>query len=294
MNIVPGTVRRALDNKPSTEIVKKLGVGSFGMVFLMANGNVVKKMDIATSDRRQVFEREVRNLKIMSGHPNVMQMLTAQTEGNLGLLQISYAPGMRVDSWVDAHPDDGARRRLWRNFTETLLRTIHDCHQMGVHHLDLHPGNVMVDPERRALTVIDFGLSCNLKAGSCPDTPGMTAHYTPYFTPDDLVDPAKLRRIDLFTVGGVSYLWWFGVAPYQQGKRVEVPRWLMTTMMAAEPAPPGLQQLRSSSVTRQMLEFLLCNPSPRHTARCPDPAGATLELWRPPQVSPPSDRALWR
>ena len=81
MNVAPGTVRRALANKHPTEVVRKLGAGSFGTVYLMANGNVVKKMDIEPADRRRVFEREVQNLKIMLGHPNVMQMLSSQMEG---------------------------------------------------------------------------------------------------------------------------------------------------------------------------------------------------------------------
>ena len=204
-------------------------------MLLQDQKNVVKYMDIQTDARRNMFHREVYALSLLGSHPNIVALkgwrediLQNEQGEKYGYLEMEYAPGKTVWEWLTDHKTDPDinLRSLWYPFVQTLLLTIEYIHSNGVHHLDLHPKNVMVNitsENKNTLKVIDFGMSCSRKP-EFPDnekcgSPGMVPYYTGFVSVEKainsrLLQPEDMRMMDLWSVGALAHLWWFGEAPY--------------------------------------------------------------------------------
>lgn len=278
-------------NPTPRHAIRILGSGAFGTVNLMSDGYVDKKSRIDGDGRRAVFEREVTILALLSPHPNIVRFIGSEVRGGFGYLTISRAPGLRVDRWLDAHDDAEHDEMLivaWYPFVQTLLLAIEYIHSKGVHHLDLHPGNVIIDPSIKSLKVIDFGLSCGRNCDKeedegCPASmhnwashvdgkhacglPGQAAHYTSFYGDEQMKNVAivkahEMRSMDLYSVGALAHLWWFGYPPYAGNGYKEAMAWLwFTAMQMEDPYPPSLEEnVKNHQNAIATMRFLLCNP----------------------------------
>lgn len=86
---------------------------------------------------------EVQNVWI----PDVIDDLSVRT-----VLTMEHSPGMRVDLYVQEHPDEAGD--LARGIAAIVLRQIFED---GVFHADPHPGNLFVLPDGR-ICLHDFGM----------------------------------------------------------------------------------------------------------------------------------------
>jgi casein kinase II subunit alpha len=101
-------------------------------------------------------------LQRLSGGPNVV-----------ALLDVVRDPHSRTPSLVFEHVDNADFRSLYpslpdydvRYYTFQLLRALDYAHSRGVMHRDVKPHNVMIDPRRRELRLIDWGLAEFYHAG---------------------------------------------------------------------------------------------------------------------------------
>ena len=293
---------RSADNAGRQE----LGAGRFGKVFpIPPKGNnqfptVVKEFHNDVSDT--TFQHELEMLVAVGSRnlPNVVKLISFEQEPSKKL-ELSFAPGVTVKEYVDT-TSATERQHLWTEFAETLLNAVHQMHLHSIYHLDLHPNNVMVDVtcDPKRLTIIDFGLSCNRsnREHTCGD-PGLSAFYTPYFdgraigTNDDM-----LRRTDLFQVGSIMFLWWFGFAPWSntlpfKGKDVEVPVWLFKTVTTPQAWPQELQGDEAGDHIT-MMKFFMCNPAPKHTKTCTESYTGSLKHWWPEGIDEPQSDTLWK
>ena len=223
------------------EAPKQIGKGSFGNAMLLQDKtSVVKYMDIQTVELRNVFHREVYALLLLGSHPNIAALkgwrediLQNEQGEKYGYLEIEYALGKTVHEWLTDHKSDpdSNLRLLWYPFVQTLLLTIEYIHSNGVHHLDLHPKNVMVnirDDNKNTLKVIDFGMSCSrnpeFPGNETCGSPGMVPYYTGFVSSKKMLDsrllqPEDMRLMDLWSVGALAHLWWFSDPPYAQGRK---------------------------------------------------------------------------
>jgi serine/threonine protein kinase len=288
---VPGIRRANLAAKG-----RKIGDGAFGTVHTVGEDYVLKIMAVNSQHAQQMFAREVKNLKAMEGDPHVVKLHGAVIEDRKGLMLLDMAPGKRCDEAVE-NTTQKDRRAAWRWFFESLLGTVHAMHQKTIYHLDLHPGNIMVDLAQKKLTVIDFGMSCRGARGDrgdCGEDIGMSAHYTPFYDENQGTEnEALMRHVDLFSVGALMHLWWFGKPPYADNFKLNVPRWMMKVMHpGTEHHPKTLQEC--ADVPCKMMRYLLCIPG--MTAKSAKDyqnicgtslPGRTLADWRPKEVPPP-------
>ena len=231
----PGITSLLYDHTAEGPKPELIGEGSFGKAMLMPDKqSVVKIMEIGTKKLRNVFHREVYALRLLGSHPNIVALkgwredMFADDQGKqYGYLEIEYAEGTTVRNWLANHKDDRDLKSLWYPFVQTLLLTIEYIHRKGVHHLDLHPSNVMIHttPGPKTLKVIDFGMSCsrnpefpeNAKCGR----PGNVPYYTGFVSTETASEKTPftakdMRMMDLWSVGALAHLWWFGYPPYAE------------------------------------------------------------------------------
>ena len=209
-----------------------------------------KQVDFSADSVKTQFRHEIAILKALAPHPNYVSYIQHELTETHGSLVMTCAPGVSVSRWVENSTmlttDHSARQADWAPFAQTLLNAVNYLHCQRLHHLDLKPDNVMVDPPRKSLKLIDFGLACGRSCGqyeggckddkpccnahrqtckghtaswathddSCGQGPSLIAYYSPFMTESGKLSPAKLRYIDLYSTGAILYFWWFATPPY--------------------------------------------------------------------------------
>jgi serine/threonine protein kinase len=289
--------------------IKRLGAGAFGVVDLMSDRTVDKRIRFNTQEQRDIILREVELLQALTPHPNIVGYIGHRFHPTEAFITMEHAPGAPVAQWVAEHADnDVVRRTTWFPFAQTLLHAVNYMHRRGVHHLDLHDKNVMVSPMHRSLRIIDFGLSCGrgCPIEPCPPNPDWSAHrnacgdasIVTHLTQHSMGGSSapQLRSIDLYFVGGLAHLWWFGYKPYMHDRPVPMEpfQWVyFAGAVMPDPYPPtlnepGLSANADEEAAHAAMRHLLCNVRLKQCSR-----GATLEL-EPVLTGLVSPRELWR
>ena len=139
-------------------VTGKLGEGKFSEVF---RGRHVRSrrrcvVKVLKPIRPKKIKREICILQNMSGGPNIIQLLDLVRDPYSGTPSLVFEYVNNVDFrtlYPQLSPLDV------RFFMFELLRALSHCHSHGIMHRDIKPHNIMIDPRRRTLRLIDWGLA---------------------------------------------------------------------------------------------------------------------------------------
>lgn len=161
-----------------------LGAGGFGTVQKCKLGsiNVAKKTMIRQNpfssllgmSQKQLYEREVHNLKLLVGKPNIIQYVTDFKEGNDFVIVTQLAAGHMLQQVIFRNHEH-VRKTL-----ETAANGVFLMHEVGLVHGDLKPDNIFVDDAGNA-TILDVGGACGSAGKSCVGIFVLNMVQTPVF-----------------------------------------------------------------------------------------------------------------
>jgi serine/threonine protein kinase len=219
--------------KPGTRIaaytlVRKLGQGGFGSVFLAEQDRPLKRL-VALKvvkpgmDTRQVIDRfdvERQSLAMMN-HPNICRVLDAgTTDAGQPYFVMEYVEGRPISEFCLAN-SLSVRDQL--NLFLAVCSAVQHAHDRGILHRDLKPANVLVAIESGQPTpkIIDFGIAKALSPQAAADirsdiTVGMQLLGTPeYMSPEQAggSEAAVDHRSDIYSLGALLYEILTGVPP---------------------------------------------------------------------------------
>jgi len=153
-------------NRYRYRLVRKLGHGGFGSVFLAETLNaddsipnlvVLKFYHVPrTGDQRSLFRREVSSLLALK-HENIITLFDWRFAHNACFLVLEYYP---AGSLLDTEYFSGspiAEETLLRIMAD-LLTSLNAAHQASILHLDIKPANVLRDASG-GYVLTDFGIS---------------------------------------------------------------------------------------------------------------------------------------
>ncbi len=127
-----------------------------------------------------------------------------------------YFDGKTLQQWIldNPLPDIEAVRSI----VSQIALGLRALHRKDVLHLDLKPGNVMIDGNG-LVKIIDFGSS---QAASWADEKGRAAHAIPagtadYAAPEHLIGTPPSNRSDIYSLGVITYEMLTGHLPYGKG-----------------------------------------------------------------------------
>lgn len=144
-------------------------------------------------------------------HPNIVAVHDLDEHEGLLCYAMQLVRGRSLSQWLDA--DGPLPPRLAASLLRTLAEAMHYAHRLGVLHLDLKPGNILID-ERGAPMITDFGLARGMEQvrrdESIAGTPG-------YMAPEQLDDTCGplSPATDVWALGAILYETLTGHPPFE-------------------------------------------------------------------------------
>ena len=220
-----GTLPPGLADNPDYEILRELGRGGMGVVYLaenklMGRKEVLKVVSSHLLNRPGVRERFLREIRLAAqlDHPNVVTAFAARQIGDSLIFSMKYVEGYDLAKLVEkAGPLPVAQAC---NFVYQAALGLQHAHEHGMVHRDIKPSNLMLtkDGNKPVIKVLDFGLA---KAASERGTDGGltqdgqmlgTPHYV---APEQTINAQKADiRADIYSLGCTLYCLLAGHPPF--------------------------------------------------------------------------------
>ncbi|HJU06627.1 MAG TPA: serine/threonine-protein kinase [Nitrospiraceae bacterium] len=228
----PGVVDRGTSNgtlrlnglHPSLgryEIIKELGRGSMGIVYLGKDPTINRSVAIKTmrldqiddpdelNEFRERFFREAESTGRLS-HPNIVTIYDAGEERQLGYIAMELLDGLGLNAWCRKANLLPINRAI--EIAAVVAEALEYAHRQGVVHRDIKPANIMVRKDRH-VKVMDFGIA---RMTTSVKTQTKVILGTPsYMSPEQLNGMTVDGRADVFSLGVVLFELLTGEKPFE-------------------------------------------------------------------------------
>ena len=224
LELVTADLRNSV--QPQYELLRVLGTGGMGAVFLMREPALKRLVAVkvlapwlaADPRARARFEREARAAAALS-HPNVVRVYAEGETLALKLpyIVMQYVEGPTLSEWMEQHKR--ASEREARRILGEVAAALSAAHARQVVHRDVKPSNVLVEKETGRAYVVDFGVSAAL-ATTEDETTRLTATGTvagtpAYMSPEQASGEKVTTKSDIYSLGVLAYELLVGELPYQ-------------------------------------------------------------------------------
>ncbi|MDZ7659791.1 protein kinase domain-containing protein [Fodinibius sp.] len=190
------------------EIVKKLGEGGMGIVYLAEDKKLSRQValkflpDHISSDptERARFLKEARASAALN-HPNIAQVYSIEEVDEKLFIVMEYVDGIELKEWIRS---DECTATEQLKITEQIAEGIKAAHDKGIIHRDIKSNNIMIT-HTGDVKIMDFGIAYFRGEEHITKT-GTTLGTTAYMSPE------QLRGTD---ADEVTDIWSFGVVLYE-------------------------------------------------------------------------------
>lgn len=202
------------------EIVKELGRGALGRVFLAYDPQIERQVAIETvqgfealpeAERpaaRARFLDQARDAgKVM--HPGIVTLFDAGQSGEMLYVAMEHVEGTNLDAFCK--PEALLPVKTVASLVATVAEALHYAHAAGLLHGDVEPANLLRVAEDRVkimnLGLVEPGRAQRTEAGGLQGTPG-------YMAPEQIRGSRMDGRSDLFSLGIVLFELLTGERPF--------------------------------------------------------------------------------
>ena len=188
------------------QIVEKVGVGGFGVVYkgydpFIKRHVAIKTCSVEDTETRQRFQREAEIAGSLQ-HRNIVTVFEFGFEGDTPYLVQEYLSGEDLDRKI--------KRNEYVPLPEKILwliqaaRGLAFAHEHGIVHRDVKPANVRILDDGSA-KLLDFGIAKLAHQPSSLTQVGMTLGTAAYLAPEQIRGQAIDARTDVFSFGVLAY-----------------------------------------------------------------------------------------
>ena len=229
----PSAVPPELANHPDYRIVRELGRGGMGVVYLARN-TIMDRDEVLKVAHRALLEKpgasdrflqEIRSAAQLM-HVNVVRAYSVLRLGDLLVFAMEYVPGDDLSRIVRKQ---GALPVAHASFYAAQVALgLQHAHEKGMVHRDIKPSNLILskDGKKPVVKILDFGLAkMTSEVGFGRDLTGSNKMLgTPdYIAPEQILDAAKADiRADIYSLGCTLYYLLAGSPPFAGGSLYEV------------------------------------------------------------------------
>lgn len=152
------------------------------------------------------FRKEAQNLASLR-HPHIVQVTDVFDENNTTYYVMQYIEGMSLDSFIASKGRVSAEDTIL--IAAQIGQALSYMHQRHMLHLDLKPGNIMLDKQGQ-VHLIDFGLSKQYDSNGEPESSTSIGMGTPGYAPIEQANRMGQGKqfqatIDVYAFGATVY-----------------------------------------------------------------------------------------
>lgn len=207
------------------EIIREIGQGGMGAVYLAARADDQYKKQVAIKLVRQGFDidfivnRFLAERQILANldHPNIARLLDGgTTEDGSPYLVMEYIDGSPLDEYCDRQKLSIVERL---KLFQTVCSAVGYAHRNLVIHRDIKPSNILVTDEGTP-KLLDFGIAKILLPETAVQATDKTAATLRLMTPD-YASPEQIKGetittlSDIYSLGVLLYKLLTGLRPYR-------------------------------------------------------------------------------
>jgi serine/threonine protein kinase len=230
-------------------VVKKLGAGGMGEVFLAEDTRLERKIALKIlpeslaqeAERMRRFVREAKSVSALN-HPNIITIHEIGEIDSTHFIATEYIEGETLHSKLKTQPFN---LKTALDVAVQVASALDAAHRAGIIHRDVKPENVMIRPDG-VVKILDFGIAklageqseLNLDseaatAVQASTTPGMIIGTAAYMSPEQARGKQIDARSDVFSFGVVLYEMLSGKQPFEGENALDV----IGSILHKEPAP---------------------------------------------------------
>ncbi len=252
------------------EIVKEIGRGAMGQVFLANDPKIDRQVAIKTivlppgtsaEEAHETSQRFLREAQAAGKllHPNIVTIFDVGEEQGVSFIAMEFIEGETLEKYTRAAHLLPLQRV--QDLIAQAAAALDYAHQNHIIHRDIKPANLMV-LKGGTLKVTDFGLakspSANLtQAGVLLGTPS-------YMSPEQIQGRELDGRSDLFSLGVVLYELLTGARPFE-GDSIST---IIYRVLYEDPRPPAAHNPALPPDINVILERALAKDQERRYGTC--------------------------
>lgn len=235
----------SIDTKPTLgryTILKELGRGAMGAVFLGQDPRINREVAIKTLRYEEIDEDQIAEIKTRFfreaeaagklSHPNIVTIFDVGEDYDIAYMAMELLDGTDLSKYC--RKDNLLPLPEVIRIIRSVANALDYAHQHGVVHRDIKPANIMI-LKNGEVRVTDFGIA-RVMASSKTQT-GMVLGTPSYMSPEQIAGQKVDGRSDLFSLGVVFYELLTGEKPFQ-GDSIATLMFSITTAL-----PPPLKEL---------------------------------------------------
>ena len=220
------TMPPGLADHPDYEVIKELGRGGMGVVYLahnrlMGRDEVLKVMSRHIMDRPGLLARFLAEIRAVARlqHPNIVTAYSAFRLGESILFAMEYVEGLDLARMVKTKGPLPVAHASY--FVSQAAQGMQHAHEQGMVHRDIKPGNLMLSHKgsRALVKVLDFGLAKATREAPVDGgltNPGQALGTPDYMAPEQIRDAQKADiRADIYSLGCTLYYLLSGGPPFR-------------------------------------------------------------------------------
>ena len=248
-------------------IIKKLGAGGMGEVYLALDTKLDRKVAIKVLQPDSLAEENLKKRLLREAqaaakldHPNICAIYDVNEADSLTFIVMQYIEGETLAEKMERQPLELSTALA---IAEQAAEGLAEAHAHGIVHRDLKPQNMMITP-RGQLKILDFGLAKQMRSSDSVDfeaptatllsTPGHVVGTMPYMSPEQLQGEPLDARSDIFSLGVTFYEMLAGKHPFQDKSAAVT----MSRIMLSDPIPTEQFHAQVSPELQALLNKMLC------------------------------------
>ena len=226
----------------SFRLIKKLGKGSFGSVYLaqhiylnrsMVAIKILDPKYLDTDKEKEAFLNEARFLDLLKHH-HILPIIDVGLQEDMLFMITEYAPnGSLQDRMLSQRPALLPMRETMLILSQ-IEQALQFAHRHNVVHRDLKPANILFSDKGDAL-LADFGVAIQLKM----DTENVDVRGTPLYMAPEQFNGKGSVKTDQYALACIAYELFTGRPPIIGSKYLNLTGWAHKVL--TEEVPPMIQ-----------------------------------------------------
>ena len=237
------------------KIVRELGRGAMGVVYLATDPTIGRPVAIKTirlgevtnaEERARLRERlfrEARSAGVLS-HPGIVTIYDMEAQDDIAFIAMEYVNGPTLDQLISGQPLPADR--MFSILGQAAV-ALDYAHQKGIVHRDIKPANIMVTEDGLS-KITDFGIA-KISTNEQFTMTGAIVGTPHYMSPEQVQGLAVDGRADQFSLAVITFEMLTGEKPFT-GEQ-------LTTVVYKIVAEEPIQAHRLNSTLNQQITNVL-------------------------------------